>query len=461
MARRLLINTSEPEEIRAALMVDGRLEEFERESSRDRTLVGNVYKGCVVNLEPGIGAAFVDVGLGRNAFLHVSDVVGAQDGDRIADHLQVGDDVIVQVTRDSIGDKGPVLTAHVTLPGRFVVLLPHAQAGGVSRRIEDREKLRDLARELEQLTGTGLILRTASFDRGRAQLRRDAQLLARLWERLSAQAAEAQVPALLFAHTDLVGRAVRDADRIDEIVVDTPEALERAKEAARTVEPELEEALRLHDDDVPLFHAYAVEEQVDVLRERRVALPGGGSLVIDRTEALVAVDVNSGRTRHEDGLEETALQTNLEAAAEVARQLRLRDLGGVVVVDFIDMKDPAHVREVERAFKRHLKRDPVHLRPGRLGVFGIFVLTRQRAGGGSVGGSGPCPHCGGSGVFVQPEQVALRIWRELRARGAAVVHTGPEVAEALQSLRGKELTALGGSVALESAGDLPAAGWRI
>jgi len=426
-------------------------------------LIGNIYKGRVVNLEQGIGAAFVDIGVGRNAFLHVSDLVGARDGDRIADHLSVRDDIVVQVTRASIGAKGPVLTALVTLAGRYVVLLPYAQVGGVSRRIEDRGKLRALARDLEKLAGMGVILRTASRDGSGAELRRDMERLVRLWDLVRKQAEGARAPVRLLAHSDLVARAVRDAVRVDEIIVDTPAALERATEAARAVEPGLEPLLRLHASGVPLFHSYDVEDQVDALRERRVALPGGGSLVIDLTEALVAIDVNTGRTRHEDGLEETALRTNLEAAEEVSRQLRLRDLGGIVVVDFIDMKDPEHLKEVEDAFRAHLRKDPVHVRPGHLGEFCIFVLTRQWAGGGSVEGMDACPHCNGSGVLVEPEQIALRVWRELLAHTDRPdrIYVREEVAHALSAMRGEQLKAFVPSVCIETDEDVPASGWRI
>jgi ribonuclease E len=287
------------------------------------------------------------------------------------------------------------------------------------------------------------------------------------------QAAAARTPALLYTESDLVARALRDlVDKdVTEIFVDTPEALERARETVRAIQPELADRLRLHDTHVPLFHAFDLETQIDRLRSRRVPLPGGGSIVFDRTEALVAVDVNSGRMRVGDGLEETALKTNLEAGAEIARQLRLRDLGGVVVVDFIDMKESAHVRDVEREFKEHLSRDRARVRAGRLGAFGIFVLTRQRSGPGGVIHSRACPRCSGTGELIQPEEIALRVFRELMARaarrgsGGLNARVSPEVAAVLRESRAGELAALeeetGRRIEVETDASLPPEGWEV
>jgi ribonuclease E len=475
MSRTLLINATEPEERRAALVEDGRLIEFMAERKASVTLVGNLYRGRVVNLETGIGAAFVDIGVGRNAFLHVSDCLGAVEDGRIDEHASLGQELLVQVTRDSIGSKGPVLTANVSLPGRFVVLLPFAAAGGVSRRIDDagdKSRLRALTRSLEGELGSAVILRTAAAERDTEEVLHDGRRLAQLWRAVNERAGRGSGPRLLFAE-DLIARAVRDLvdDQVEEIIVDAPEALDRAEETVAAVQPALKERLRLHEDAMPLFHDCGIEEEVDRLVARRVPLPGGGSIVFDSTEALIAVDVNSGRTRTEEGLEETALQTNLEAAVEIARQLRLRDLGGVIAVDFIDQKEPEHVRAVDSAFRAELARDRAHLRPDRLGAFGTFVLTRRRAGDGTLVASRTCPRCGGRGEVLRPETIAVRVWRELLARAAAgglaplVVRLGAEVAEALQALRGSALTALaeeaGREVRIEADAALAAEEWRI
>lgn len=475
--RVLLINASEPEETRAAVVHDGVLEEFRCERAAAAQLVGNIYHGRVVNVEKGIEAAFVDIGLGRNAFLHVSDCVGVAPGEaaRIHDHARVGQAILVQVTRESIGSKGPVLTANLSLPGRFLVFLPFAEAGGVSRRIpegDDRKQLKALARELEGQSGGGLIVRTAGAQRTQRELSRDLRVLVRLWNAIRARAEAMPVPSRVHEESDLVWRALRDLADADvaEIHVDTPEALARALETVRVIQPELAESLRLHAGTRPLFHAHGVEEQVDHLYARRVPLPGGGSVVFDRTEAMVAVDVNSGRGRHESGLEETALRTNLEAAAEIARQVRLRDLGGVIAVDFIDMREPAHVREVERLFREHLRRDRARVRAGRMGPFGVWVLTRRRAGGGAGAAQRPCPRCGGTGELVQPQQVALRVFRELQARAAEApkslrARVSPEVAELLRATRSGALDALRGEtgcpVRLEPDPTLPAEAWEV
>lgn len=470
MANRvLLINAAEAGETRAALVEEGRVEEFRCEHDATQTLIGNIYKGTVVNLEPGIGAAFVDLGEGRNGFLHES---AWSRGEPLA----LGDEIVVQVTRESIGSKGPMLTGDVSLPGRFLVLLPYSQGGGISRRIGEagnRTELRALAKELEERAGSALIVRTAGANRTRRELLRDLRALRRLWSAVQRRAGTSSAPALLYAESDLVARGIRDLvdQQVSEIFVDTPEALEAARRAVRLVQPELADRLRLHAAPEPLFHAFDVEAQIDRLRARRAALPGGGSIVFDRTEALVAVDVNSGRMREQEGLEETALKTNLEAAEEVARQLRLRDLGGVVVVDFIDMRDADHCKEVERAFRGWLARDRARVRPGRLGAFGIFVLTRRRAGAGGAGMRRTCPRCEGTGEVVHPDEVALRVFRELRARASAPgprtlrARVSPGVAEILRGARSAVVDALSGDsgweIGVEADASLPPDGWEV
>ncbi|MHC4550705.1 MAG: Rne/Rng family ribonuclease [Planctomycetota bacterium] len=468
--RLLLINAAEPEETRAALVEKGQVEEYRCERSAAGTLVGNIYKGKVVNLERGLGAAFVDIGVGRNGFLHQSARPGAE-------LPALEDEILVQVTRESVGSKGPMLSEDLSLPGRFLVYLPRSEGGGISRRIgdeENRAQLRALARELEQDAGAGLIVRTAGAHRTKPELERDLHALQRLWAAVERRAKDATAPALLYAEDDLVARAVRDLvdPGVTAIHVDTPEALARAADAVRVVQPEVADRLRLHAAAEPLFHAFFdIESQIDRLRARRVPLPSGGSIVFDLTEALVAVDVNSGRTREEEGLEETALRTNLEAATEISRQLRLRDLGGVIVVDFIDMRDAGRVRAVERTFRSALARDRARVRPGRLGAFGIFVLTRRRAGAGGVAARHPCPHCSGSGEVVRPDEIALRLFRELRARAAGRGEGGlrarasPEVAEILATASRGVVQALseeaGREIRVEPDASLAPGGWEV
>jgi ribonuclease E len=479
MERLLLINASETDETRIVLLEGGRVEEYRRERAAGSSLVGNVYKGRVVNLETPIGAAFVDIGIGRNGFLHESDLPGGGEarGSGDAGGLPpLGAEIVVQVTRDSVGPKGPVLSADPSLPGRFLVLLPLSRAGGVSRRIATngaRDQLRALARALGNRAGAGLIVRTAAAEATARELARDLRSLQRLWASIEERSSSASPPALLHAEGDLIGRTLRDrADGgLDAIVVDTPEALARVEEALRTSRKAPVPRVRLHEGPAPLFHAFGVEEQVDQLLARRVPLPGGGSLVIDRTEAMVAIDVNSGRSREESGLEETALRTNLEAAAEAARQIRLRDLGGVVAVDFIDMKSAGSCRAVERAFREALRRDPAPVNAGKLGQFAVFVLTRRRAGGDGVAGGAICPRCGGAGQVVSPDTVALRVFRELMAKAAGrgrsplTARLAPEAAERLRTVRAGALRALseerGREIRVEAEPSFPPDRWEI
>lgn len=478
MSRLLLVNASEPEETRVALVEEGRLEEFRRERAAGAPLVGSVYKGRVVNLEPAIGAAFVDIGVGRNGFLHVSDIPEAErrGSQRIEDHAPLDAEVLVQVTREAVGSKGPVLSADPSLPGRFLVLLPRSTARGVSRRIEDdagREELRALSDELARRAKAGLIVRTAAAGATRRELARDLRDLRKLWTAIEARASALRAPAAVYSESDLLARALRDQlDRgVDEILVDTPEALARIRgmlAAERRRSPPA--PVRLHEGPAPLFHAHGVEEQVDEAHARRVPLPGGGSLVIDRTEAMVAIDVNSGRGR-EEGLEETARKTNLEAAAEVARQIRLRDLGGVIAVDFIDMREAENVRAVERAFREALRRDRAPLTPGKLGPFAVFVLTRRRLGGEAANGERICPRCGGVGHVFSAEAVALRAFRELLAkaggRGRSPIRAllAPEAAAHLRSSRAGAIRALseerGREILVEADPSFPPDRWEV
>jgi len=399
--RVLLVNDLDPGETRAALVHDGTVGEYRCERSADRNLVGHVYKARVVNLERGIGAAFLDLGVGVNGFLHVSDC--AEEVERIEDRFGVGDEATVQVTREAVGDKGPVLTEDVSLPGRSLVLLPFAAAGGVSRRIgdgEDRQQLRALLADLEREAGGAVIVRTAAADRTPEELLDDARSLRGRWDAIRARARAAAAPACLYAEDDVILRSLRDwlDDRVGRVVVDT----EEAEAAVRAVVGD--GRVHRHEDPAPLFHAHGIEAQLDRVVTRWTLLPGGGSIVFDRTEALVAVDVNSGTTREREGFEETALRTNLEACEEAARQLRLRDLGGVVVVDFIDMRDPAGVRQVDERFRACLAADRARIRVGGLGPFALFTLTRQRTG---------------DGVVPDARTTAYRVLREVRARVAA------------------------------------------
>ena len=606
MEKVLLINTDEPEEIRVALVEDGRLEEVYVEAETDPTGKGNVYVGRVQNVEKGIGAAFVDLGGGVTGFLHVSDISpdavppahagptptanggtpaanggagagagagGAASGGggeasggaprKITDLLKPGDPILVQISRGPVGHKGPTLTTRISLPGRYVVLLTNSTRSGVSRRIESgegRDRMRSLLDGLNLPAGMAVILRTASNGRSTGEVQSDLVEQFRLWENLKGRLLEGGGPRLVHEESDLVSRAVRDflppdatrvvcddahvAARIREYLERTrpaepvappsppdvrsvdpapddrdpeTEPLDAARaemsaaetsaaetsasvpsvvgdagartsspvaatgpDAVAAAEPALEggpaepfemldeppaavapstpapvalsplPAIEVHPGPTPIFHAFGVEAQMEDAFRRTIRLPSGGSIVIDPTEALVAIDVNSGRMTEEEDLETTALKTNLEAVPEVARQLRLRDLGGVIVVDFIDLRERAHTHQVERAMREALRRDRARIRLSRIGPFGCLELTRQRIRPALFSVTHvACPTCGGAGRRRHPLGLALRVLREMRARaarsrghGGMEVRLPPPIAELLRKKRGDALAAL-------------------
>lgn len=444
----LLVSAVDAEEVRIALLEDGRVEEIYIEAAEERSATGNVYRGRVQNVEKAIGAAFVDLGKGVTGFLHVSDVADRSEGATIADLLEPGQDVLVQITRDRIGRKGPALTGRIALAGRYLVLLANTPRSGISRRIargRTRNQARDLLARLEVPEGMGLIVRTAGEDVGRADLERDLHHLLAEWERATKSAAGKGPPGLLRVESDPAERSVRDimpAD-VSRIVVDQEDVAvrirtllgtwygpdpeggdgvegegvrgdESSSPAARSI-PEVV----VHDDPMPLFHAHGVEQQLEEAFRRTLRLPSGGSVVIDPTEALVSIDVNSGRSTSEEDPEATILETNLEAVAVIARQLRLRDLGGLVVVDLIDMRDRRSRRKVEKTFREVLARDRARIRMGRIGPFGCIILSRQRIRQALTQVTHEeCPACGGTGRRRHAAGLGLRVLREMQARVA-------------------------------------------
>lgn len=433
-AREMIINVSTGEECRIALLQDGRLEELFIERTATQSHVGNIYKGRVTNVEPSIQAAFVDFGLPKNGFLHVSDVqpqyfphAGESEdvGRKIPRHhrppiqkcFRRGQEVIVQITKEGVGTKGPTLTTYLSIPGRFLVMMPGMSEVGVSRKIEDetvRRKMRQLMSELELPSGMGFILRTAGVDRTKRELQRDLHYLQRLWRTVVERVKRNPAPAELYRESDLVIRSIRDVYSADfqRIVVDDAATAERVREFLQIAMPRSRSAVDLYTRREPIFHHFGIEAEIERINSRHVPLKSGGSLVIDTTEAMVAIDVNSGRFRAVDDAEESAFKINLEAAEEIARQLRLRDLGGLIVCDFIDMRMDRHKRGVERALRDALRKHKERARLLRMSAFGLIEMTRQR--------QGPslkrniyydCPHCRGSGLVKMPESVILDVMR--------------------------------------------------
>jgi len=437
MEQKMLINTAHPEEWRIAITHDDQLVELEIESQVQQKLKGNIYRAKIVRVEPSLQAAFVDIGSQRNGFLQINDIHPAyyknqSDGrgakgdgsgrrERIQDLLEAGQELVVQVVKEEREAKGATLTTYLSLPGRYLVLMPGSDRGGVSRKIIDsdqRQRLKTLAQDLELPSGIGLIIRTAGLDRSEADLSRDLALQLKLWERIMADAQNASCPTILYKESDLATRVVRDyfTPEIREILIDQPNTYARVKEFVGQVMPRYRSRVKLYEGEMPLFAAAGLEEQVTVTMHKEVQLPSGGALVIDSLEALTAIDVNSGKATAGGNIEETAYRTNLEAAEEIARQLRLRDLGGLIVIDFIDMLDRRHRANVERRLEESVVNDKARVEVGKLSKFGLLEMSRQRLRASLASQSRQkCAHCHGVGSHRAPELVALEILRKLQA----------------------------------------------
>jgi len=436
--RQMLINVADADECRIALLTEGRLDELHMERAASTSNVGNIYKGVVTNVEPSIQAAFIDFGLPSHGFLHISDlqpsyfpdnkreteVVGKKTPRRhrppIQQCLRRGTEMIVQVIKEGIGTKGPTLTTYLSLPGRFLVMMPGMEQLGVSRKIEDdqqRRQMRDALNQLSLPKGVGVIMRTAGLGRPKRDLQRDLNFLVRLWRRVEKRMKQVSGPAELYRESDLVIRTIRDLydSSIGQIVVDSPGVAKRVREFLAIASPRSQDVVKLYEGSEPLYHRYGIETEIDKLHSKRVPLPCGGSLVIEQTEALVAIDVNSGKFRIPDNAEETALRVNVEAADEIARQLRLRDLGGLIVIDFIDMMQERHRRKIERQISEALKKHKERAKVLRISQFGILELTRQRQRPSFAKSVyRDCPRCAGSGRVKAPETVSLEVMRHIR-----------------------------------------------
>ena len=460
---------SDPHQTRIAVLEDDRLTEIFVERHRHRGLVGNVYKGRVTRVLPGMQAAFVDIGLERDAFLYVSDVVDevgpgeleiaeeGEDGEEaegpagdgqpsIADLLRGGQEIIVQVVKDPLPNKGARITTHVTLPGRYLVLLPTVRHLGVSRRIDDeaeRERLLGVLRGLaeERGLGAGLIVRTVGEGREAAAFASDLAYLEALWERVTEVAAKVGAPTLLHRDLDLALRVVRDLLSVEfgVLLVDGEETYQRIVEFLDQVQPALVGRVKLYRQDANLFDQFGIEEQVEAALKSKVWLKSGGYIVINPTEALVAIDVNTGRFVGRTNLEDTVLRTNLEAVREIVRQIRLRDLGGILVIDLIDMVEQAHRDEVFSRLADELSRDRAKTKVLSISEFGLVEITRKRSRANLERLlTQPCPYCAGQGRIRAVATICLKLRRELlawrhRTGGAELLlRVHPEIASALQ-----------------------------
>ncbi len=462
MSRRMLINARTPEEVRVAVVDGDRMENYQVEVAERGLTRGNIYRGVINAVQPSLNAAFVDYGAERNGFLAIQDVVPEAyyhepaEGRRarIEEVLEKGRPIIVQVTKDAERDKGATLTTNLSLAGRYLVLKPFDDTVGVSRKVEDddtRRELKELAQKLDRPDGCGVIIRTNALDQNKTALNRDLTALLRLWKRVRAEARQGRGTQLIYSDQDLIVRALRDYldSSIHEVLADDDRAYQKSREYMRAFMPRSRTRLVRYQERTPLFSRFKLEDQIESIYERRVELPSGGSIVIEPTEALVSIDVNSGRSTGAASQEETAVKTNLEAAPEVARQLRLRDIGGLVVVDFIDMRAGRNRRQVEKAMREALKSDRARTSVGRLSSNGLLEVNRQRLEKAlHLRTHRACPTCKGTGRLASPEMVGLTLLRMVEARAAAGNISGvrialhPELADAVQNGRRRELAAL-------------------
>ena len=525
MKKEMLINVSQSEECRIALLEDGVLEELYTERTSQNNWVGNIYKGKIVNIEASIQAAFVDFGVGRNGFLHISDVEAQYfrqagydpeeimdgnypgvDDDRGQDDVEEddqddedededdseegagsprgnsrgrprrnnklrsgrprfkppiqeifrrGDEVLVQVIKEGMGTKGPTLSTYISIPGRYLVLMPALGRVGVSRKIEDedeRRKLRGYMLDMKLPKGVGFIVRTAGCERTRKELSLDVAYLLRLWKVIVKRVQTAPAPCDVYEESDILIRTIRDTftEDIDSVVIDHPEAFLRAKEFVELVMPRVADRLHMYEGREPLFYKYNLEQEIGRIHQRVVPLKGGGSIVIDQTEALVAIDVNSGNFRGGDkNAEDNAFHLNMNAAKEIARQLRLRDLGGVIVNDFIDMRKDSHRRKVEKTLRDAMDRDRARTKILRTSPFGLVEMTRQRIRPSfkrSV--YEDCPCCRGRSLVKTAESMSIEVERllmmacQMPNAAKVVVRVNENVAGYLNNRKRREMIQL-------------------
>ena len=467
-------------ETRVAILEDGRVAEVQIERRGKGSVVGHIWKGRVESVLAGMEASFVDVGIGKSGFLHVDDVVAAGVPKRkrlIADLLKKGDEIIVQAVKDPMGTKGARLTMQLSLAGRFLVYVPFGDGIGISKRLDDdeRHRLRDICRRLPT-DGGGIIVRTAAAGASATELARDLASLTLLWKAIRERSDKVATPSLLYSEADSSLKVIRDIlnDTVDEVLVDDSRQHERITGFLRRTSPALADRVRLYEGEVPLMEAHGVEGAIRSTLSRRVPLPSGGSLVIDDTEAMTVIDVNSGKNvgRGNTALEATITRTNLEAAEEVVRQLRLRDIGGIIVIDFIDMDDAGNRRAVTAALNDALANDRSRTFVVEISPLGLVQMTRQNISDGVREiMAQACPECGGQGFVVSPETHAIDAERQIRLllRGvtdsAAAVGVHPGVADYLEADGNAVLSDieddLGVSITLERDGSMAPGSARI
>ena len=425
MSNKILVNAIDPEECRIANVKDNKLEQFHIETAARKIIHGNIYKGIISRIEPSLQAVFVDFGEERHGFLQNNEIHSDYFQDNIPgkrkpkDIVKRGQELIVQVVKDPFMKKGAMLTTYISLPGRFMVLMPGSKTRGISRKIEDekeRNRLKDIINKLKLSEGFGIIARTAGANCTKTNMTKDLSYLMRLWKNLNVNVMDKKAPTLLYKERNLVLRSMRDyfTPDVTEILIDDESVYHETKEFIKIISPKQTKIVKFYKEAKPIFTKYHLEDQIASIFESRVELKSGGSIVIDQTEALVAIDVNSGKATKQKSIEQTALATNLVAAEEIARQLRLRDLGGLVVIDFIDMKDAKRKSEVEKILKHHLKKDKAKTKVGKITRFGLVEMSRQRIRPSIDSGSFKvCSYCKGKGMTPSSEILGIRFLRKL------------------------------------------------
>ncbi|MFZ2447566.1 MAG: Rne/Rng family ribonuclease [Syntrophobacteraceae bacterium] len=456
----MIINAIHPEEFRIAVVEGHTLESFFIETATRGKVVGNLYKGIITHIQSSLQAAFVNYGAERNGFLPFPEIhpeyydSEAENQVKIQDVIHQGQEVLVQVVKEEIGTKGALLTSYVSLAGRDIVLMPGQDQRGVSRKIESgdrRERMKEIAKSLKVPEDFGVILRTAAENRTKREVIQDLNHLMKIWEEIRKQVQDTSAPALIYKEQDLAIRVIRDYFNpgTRTILVDNKDVYKRVKDFLGIISPRHQKSLRLFKEEGPICAKYNLEEQIAQIFRKKVPLKSGGYLLFDPTEALVSIDVNSGRTTGEGAVEEMAFKVNMEAAAEIPRQLRLRDLGGLIVIDFIDMREARHAREVERRLKEEMKKDKAKITVGRISRFGLLELSRQHLGLNILRGSyKECPVCMGAGMVRSAETAALcyyrKIWQTLVQKKPATLRATlpPEVASYLLNRKRSELANL-------------------
>jgi ribonuclease G len=437
MSREIVINATKHES-RIAVLDEGQVVELWVERTRHRTIVGNIYKGRVTKVLPGMQSAFVDLGLERDAFLYVSDVIeDLEDFDEandelhlddvpqqrpeasISDLLREGQEIVVQVSKDTIAGKGARITSHITLPGRFLVYMPTVNHIGVSRRIEneaERQRLKEMLERIRPPGTGGFIVRTAGEERNEEEFRADLKYLTEVWEQIRRKAEKVSAPTAIHHDLDLVLRTIRDvlSPEFKSVWVDSVDQYQRIVEFLDQIQPNLVSRVRLFRREEPIFDEFGIEPEIAKALKSKVWLKSGGYIVINQTEALVAIDVNTGKYVGKRNLEETVFRTNLEAAKEIVRQIRLRDLGGIIVLDFIDMEEPNNRARLFEALENEIKKDRSKTKILQISEFGLIEMTRKRVRQSLERSlTQACPYCAGSGRIKSNTTIALEIWREL------------------------------------------------